>query len=207
MVNMFHSKCNNRGRRTFFDNKQINDGYVSTSSRTYSYTSQVALYDFNRKVKYVSQLLNRIVYHDYNITLDILQREYNIMIFELNKLKSISTPDFQVILNNIITTFETQLQIYNKYVVSLHADNIVLPDNTYDNITGLKLFVASLKEATIPLIYNDRANEELEMVLFKLYTNVGSDLEELLKLYSSGNFTKLHEELTYEVYSQLSRSL
>ena len=142
MVNMFHSKCNNRNRRTFFDNKQINDGYISNSYRTYSYTSQVNIYDFNRKVKYVSQILNRIVYHDYNIGLNVLQREYNIMIYELNKLKSISIPDFQVILNNIITTFETQLQIYNKYVTRVQLDNIILPDNTYDNITGLKIFVS-----------------------------------------------------------------
>ena len=34
---MFHSKGNNRGVRTFFNNKQMNDSYVGLSSRTYSY--------------------------------------------------------------------------------------------------------------------------------------------------------------------------
>ena len=182
---MFHSKGTNRGVRTFFNTKQINDSYIGVSSRTYSYTSQLALYDFNRKVKYISQILNRIVYHDYNIRLDVLQREYNIMIYELNKLKTNSKTDYQIVLNNIITTFETLLQIYNQYIVRVHIDGIVLPNNTYDNITGLKIFVASLKEASIPLIYNDRANEELELVLFKLYTNVGTDLEKLLKWVDS----------------------
>ena len=50
---MFHSKGTNRGVRTFFNTKQINDSYIGVSSRTYSYTSQLALYDFNRKVKYI----------------------------------------------------------------------------------------------------------------------------------------------------------
>ena len=113
---MFNSKCNNRGIRTFFNNKQINDDYITHSSRTYDYTSQSNIYDFNRKIKYISQMLNRIVYHDYTIGLDILQREYNIMIYELNKLKILSKIDYQVILNVIITTFETLIQVYNKYI-------------------------------------------------------------------------------------------
>ena len=79
--------------------------------------------------------MNRIIYFDYNIDCNTLKREYNIIIFELNKLKLSSNSNYQVILNNIITTFESLLQIYKKYIEDVHADNIILPDLTYDNIT------------------------------------------------------------------------
>jgi hypothetical protein len=207
---MFSSKCNTRGKRTFFDDGDDDDSkcYIKHGSRSHTSTiNSTILYDFNVKIKYISQSLNRIVYYDYCIEVDVLQREYNIMIFELNKLKILSPTNYQLILTNIITNFDSLLQIYKKYIDSIHNDNIILPDLTYDNITALELFIASLREKTIPLIYNDKCHQDLELVLFKLYTNVGKDLEQLLKLYAGGNFAQLHEELTYEVYSKLSVAL
>ena len=210
---MFNSKGNNKGNnivgiRTFFDNNAGEHCYVkhSHTSRT-SVIDPNILFDFNVKIKYISQSLNRIVYYDYCIDVEVLKREYNMIIFELQKLKEISQTTYPVILNNIITTFESLLQIYNNYIVRIHLDDMVLPDNTYDNITALDLFVTSLRETCIPLIYIDKCHQDLELVLFKLYQNVGDDLEQLLKLYSQGDFTQLREELTYEVYSNLSVAL
>jgi len=206
--NVFNSTYNNNV--SFFKNNNNNHNNsinVNYSSMSYTSTNNNILYDFNTKIKYISKSLSRIVYYDYNITFDDMQREYNIMIYELNRLKISSNKTYPVILNNIITTFDSLLQLFNKYIREIHYDNIILPDNTYDNITGLELFITSLRDETIPLIYKDRYNQELELVLFKLYTNVGKDLERLLTFYSSGNFSELHEELTYEVYSKLSVSL
>ena len=206
MVHMFNSKGNNKGVRTFFNNYNNNDCYIKHTCATVppSILDPSVLFDFNLKIKYITQSLNRIVYYDYCIDIDILKREYNIIIFELQKIKELSPTTYPVILNNVITTFDSLLQIYKKYIDEIHLDDMILPDNTYDNITALELFVVSLQEKCIPTIYIDKCSQDLELVLFKLYQEVGNDLEQLLKLFSSGNFTKLHEELTYEVYSKLS---
>jgi hypothetical protein len=207
MVAMFNSKCTNKGTRTFFNNDNDKSYIKSTSTSHTSIIDPSLLFDFNVKIKYISQSLSRIVYYDYNILVDVLEREYNILLFELQKMKELSPTTFPVILNNVITTFESLLQIYNKYIDEIHNDDIILPDITYDNITALELFVASLREKSLPLIYIDKIHQDLELVLFKLYQNIGKDLEKLLALYSGGQFKQLQEELTYEVYSTLSVAL
>jgi hypothetical protein len=196
---LFGSKCNKSVG--FFTNTDTNVNY---STGSYIPVINTTGYDFNIKIKQISILLNHVVYHDYNTSLDTLKREYNNLIYELNKLKISLNKSYPVILNNVITTFDTLLKIYQKYITGIHEDNIILPDITYDNISGLELFIDSLRQEIIPLIYQDRYNQELELVLYKLYKNIGNDLEKLLTLYSTGNFTELKDELTYEVYSKLS---
>jgi hypothetical protein len=111
-----------------------------------------------------------------------------------------------VLLKNIISTFEALESTFTKYIKRTEFE-YELPEFIYEHIDLLKQFIKDLYNESIPDQKIDKINEELETVLLNLYKNVGSDLEHLLKLYSTGNYTKLQEELTYEVYQDLSQAL
>jgi len=167
-------------------------------------------YDFNNKIKYINHILHRIVYNDYDYPLYSIENNYNIILRELSKIKLNAEHDtlsnYNVLLKNIISTFETLESTFKNYIKRTEND-YELPSFIYDHIALLQEFIKDLYNETIPDTKINKINEELESVLNNLYKNVGEDLEKLLKLYSTGNFTKLQEELTYEVYNELSQAL
>ena len=187
---------------------------VSIASRVHYYVpksvSYETSYDFNIKIKYINHILHRIFYHDYDFPLYSMHNGYSIILKELSQIKSDegvdSVGNYNVLLKNIISTFEALESTFENYIKRNEIE-YELPHFIYDHIDLLTQFIKDLYDEDIPDQKIDKINEELETVLVNLYKNVGSDLEHLLKLYSSGNYTKLQEELTYEVYNQLSQSL
>lgn len=167
-------------------------------------------YDFNNKIKYINHILHRIVYNDYDYPLYSMENNYNIILRELSKIKINAEHDtlsnYNVLLKNIISTFETLESTFKTYIKRTEND-YELPSFIYDHIDLLQEFIKDLYNETIPDTKINKINEELESVLNNLYKNVGEDLETFLTLYSTGNFTKLQEELTYEVYNELSQAL
>jgi hypothetical protein len=141
-----------------------------------------------------------------------IQNGYDIILKELFRVKNNdehskdSVGNYNVLLKNIISTFEALESTFTKYIKRTELE-YELPEFIYEHIGLLKKFIKDLYNETIPDKKIDKINEELETVLNNLYKNVGEDLEKLLKLYSTGNFTKLQEELTYEVYNELSQAL
>ena len=169
-------------------------------------------YDFNIKIKYVNHILHRIFYHDYDFPLYSMQNGYSIILKELAQLKSDhgngndSVGNYNVLLKNIISTFEALESTFVNYIKRNEIE-YELPHFIYEHIDLLTQFIKYLYDEDIPDQKIDKINEELETVLVNLYKNIGEDLEHLLKLYSTGNYTKLQEELTYEVYQDLSQAL
>jgi hypothetical protein len=191
--------------------------HLSIVSRVHYYTPHIideARYDFNIKIKYINHILHRIFYHDYDFPIYSMQNGYSIILKELAQIKSDdgdgygndSVGNYNVLLKNIISTFEALESTFVKYIKRNEIE-YELPHFIYEHIDLLTQFIKDLYDEDIPDQKIDKINEELETVLFNLYKNVGSDLEHLLKLYSTGNYTKLQEELTYEVYNKLAQSL
>ena len=162
-------------------------------------------YDFNLKTNYLTQSLNHIVYYDYDIPATVLQSDYNVILRELENLKNTDPTLYPTILNNVISTFQTSQNIYSDYIADQEAQGIVLPESTYSNLDALAKFTTALQTGEVPT-NNDTCleNEELEMVLYKLYKNVGVELEGLLNMFSDGNLEELKKDLNYEAYSKLS---
>ena len=187
---------------------------LSIVSRVHYYVpkavSYETRYDFNIKIKYINHILYRIFYHDYDFPLYSMQNGYSIILKELTQIKSDEGVDsignYNVLLKNIISTFEALESTFVNYIKRNEIE-YELPRFIYDHIDLLTQFIEYLYDEDIPDQNINKINEELETVLVNLYKNVGSDLERLLKLYSTGNYTKLQEELTYEVYNTLSQSL
>lgn len=204
-----HSKrCN--GRNTLFLVKSV---YIEKLMPYYvPKVIEETTYDFNIKIKYINHILHRIFYHDYDFPLYSMQNGYNIILKELYRVKNDdgnsndSVGNYNVLLKNIISTFEALESTFTKYIKRTEIE-YELPEFIYEHIDLLKQFIKDLYNESIPDQKIDKINEELETVLVNLYKNVGSDLEHLLKLYSTGNYTKLQEELTYEVYQDLSQAL
>ena len=166
------------------------------------------IYDFNKKIKYITTTLNHIVYYDFDVSNAAIKKEYNIILNELHNIKKSNDTHvkYNILIHNIITTFETVYNLLTKYISRTELE-FELPSMTYSHINGLKNFIQLLHNEGVPDEQISVVNEELENVLFNLYKNVGSDLEVLLNLYSTGKFEQLHTELTYEVYSKLSIAL
>ena len=163
------------------------------------------IYDFNLKTNYLTQSLNHIVYYDYDIPSPILQKDYNTILLELANLKKTNPALYPTILQNVISTFQTSQDIYSAYIQEQEAQGVILPEVTYDNMDALEKFTSALMGETVPPPEPTAAdNAELEMVLYKLYKNVGEELEGLLNLFSDGDLAELRGELTYEAYSKLS---
>ena len=202
------NRCN--GRNTLFLVKSV---YIE--KRMPYYVPNIIVetkYDFNIKIKYINHILHRIFYHDYDFPLYSIQNGYDIILKELFRVKNNdehskdSVGNYNVLLKNIISTFEALESTFTKYIKRTELE-YELPEFIYEHIGLLKKFIKDLYNETIPDKKIDKINEELETVLNNLYKNVGEDLEKLLKLYSTGDFTKLQEELTYEVYNELSQAL
>lgn len=163
------------------------------------------IYDFNLKTNYLTQSLNHIVYYDYDIPNTVLEKDYNTILLELANLKKTNPALYPTILQNVISTFQTSQNIYSKYITEQENQGVILPQSTYDNMSSLDDFVSALLSETVPTPESTNVdNAELEMVLYKLYKNVGEELEGLLNLFSDGDLAELKSELTYEAYSKLS---
>lgn len=211
MVNsLFTQSTNCKGTNTLFI---VKTNY--TKNKFAYYVPKIAvkeniIYDFNGKIRYINHLLHRIIYSDYDYPLYAMQNNYNIILRELANIKNATTnnavSNYNVLLKNIIFTFET-LESHFLHYIKRTENDFELPSFIYDHIDLLNKFIKDLYNETIPDNKINKINEELEDILNNLYRNVGEDLEKLLKLYSTGNFPQLQEELTYEVYNDLSQAL
>ena len=212
------------GNNTFFASTanipRIDLPYISRNDNIF--------YNFNLKIKFVTQTLNRIVYHDNEYPVDAMRNEYNIILYQLGRLKEdvrlqndgyyaigtnlTSTSNrYSTVLNNTITTFASLITTYDPYIQRVHDEFILLPDSTYSHIYYLKEFLALLSTESAPVAPVDPAideiNQSLELVLVSLYDNIGIDIQALLVQFSSGQMEEIKDALTYEMYTNLSQKL
>ena len=200
---------NNSGKNSLFGNSSVS---ILSSIPQYSISSnQDKPFDYNTQIRNITQKLNSIIYYGNNLSLEELNDEYNIILYQLQKLKNNASDEYSynIVLQNIISTFETLLSIYKLYI-SRNEEDFNIPQTTYDHINNLDAFIIDLYQEkcpdSIPNNYN-RWNLDLEAALFSLYKNVGKKIGDLSKLLSLGKYEDLQEVLTYELYTSLSVSL
>lgn len=185
-------------------------------------------YNFNLKIQFITQTLNQIMYHDREYPVDAMRNQFNVLLYQLGRLKedeilsgdgynttgtgvSGQTTRYNTVLFNAITTFDALVMTYDTYVRRMHDLFILLPNDTYTHIYYLKEFVKQLREETVidqPTDPNiDQINQSLEALLVSLYDNVGSDINALLDKFSQGRLADIKDELTYELFTNLSSKL
>lgn len=200
---------NNNGKNTLFGNTSTN--ILSAIPQYTIPNNDQKPFDFNTQIRNITQKLNSIIYYGNNLSIEIMKEEYNIILYELQKLKNMSFEEnnYNIVLQNIISTFETLLSIYNLYI-SRNEDEYNIPQLTYDHLKCLDTFIIELYDEKCPDSipnHNNRWNVDLEAALFSLYKNVGKKIGDLSKLLSLGKYTELQNQLNYELYTSLSVSL
>ena len=186
-------------------------------------------YNFNIKIKFISQTLHRIVYHDDNYPVNAMRNNYDMILYHLNRLKNderlkndgyytIGVDLYETqnryitVLNNTKTTFNNLIEVYDNYIQRVHDKLILLPNTTYAHIYYLKEFNTLLQNEELPEEVPTNMNVimasmSLDELLVMLYDNIGADVSRLLRDFSSGDTDQVKDELTYELYTNLSQKL
>lgn len=186
-------------------------------------------YNFNIKIKFITQTFRQIVYHDNEYSVDSMRNHFDMLLYQLNRLRTDerlqndgyytvgvdlnSTQNRYInVLDNTKTTFNNLIDIYDGYVQRVHDKFIILPTSTYAHIYYLKEFNTLLQNEEIPdevptNIHAMMAGMTLDELLVMLYDNIGADVSRLLQSYSTGDIETIKNDLTYELYTNLSQKL
>jgi len=119
---------------------------------------------------------------------------------------------YSTVLDNTKTTFSNLIQLYDNYIQRVHDKFILLPNVTYAHVYYLKEFNTLLQTEEIPNevptnIHTMMSGISLDELLIMLYDNIGADVSRLLQDFSTGNMEAIKDDLTYELYTNLSQKL
>ena len=116
------------------------------------------------------------------------------------------------VLNNTKTTFNNLIEVYDSYIQRVLI-NLLLPNTTYAHVYYLKEFNTLLQTEELPdeiptNIHAMMAGMSLDELLVMLYDNIGADVTRFqYEDFSTGNMEAVKDDLTYELYTNLSQKL
>lgn len=207
----------------------VNVANVRKNDPPYISRKDNIFYNFNIKIKFITQTLHRILYHDDDYPVDAMRNNYSMLLYQLSRLKTderlqndgyytvgvnlINTQNrYITVLNNTKTTFNNLIEVYDSYIQRVHDKFILLPNTTYAHVYYLKEFNTLLQTEELPdeiptNIHAMMAGMSLDELLVMLYDNIGADVSRLLQDFSTGNMEAVKDDLTYELYTNLSQKL
>jgi hypothetical protein len=207
----------------------VNVANIKKTDPPYILRKDDVFYNFNIKIKFITQTFRQIVYHDHEYSVDSMRNHFDMLLYQLSRLRTDerlqndgyynvgvdlnSTQNrYITVLDNTKTTFNNLIEVYDGYIQRVHDKFILLPTSTYAHMYYLKEFNTLLQNEEIPdevptNIHAMMAGMTLDELLIMLYDNIGADVSRLLQSYSSGDIDTVKDDLTYELYTNLSQKL